>query len=196
MSDTAGLQPYEQSPKPRKSRKVFWIVGGLILVAVGLGTCIKGGIGLFEVVADRNEATESLVRVWLSDGLPDAADPIYAQRGNISQDMIENASRYIRQYGEVSEFSAAGCNVRKAANIDSSQSGTFADCGMTVVSEHSPGVVQVQWVKEDETWKVLGFNVAYSDQSVLLDKAERADEMRTEEAPEAAAPELDAATED
>ena len=92
----------------------------------------------------------------------------------------------------MSEFSDAACNVRSAANTDAAKSGTFADCTLTVVSEHSPGVVSVQWVREDEMWKIIGMNVTYSDQRVLLDKAEQAD-AKSEAAAE---PETDTAAEE
>ena len=192
MSDTTGPQPYEQSRPPRKSRKVFWIVGGLVIATVLLGTCINGGVKAFQAVSARSEATDKLVRQYFADGLPAATDPIYSRRIEITQKAVDDTNRYIRQYGAVSEFSDAACNVRSAANTDAAKSGTFADCTLTVVSEHSPGVVSVQWVREDEMWKIIGMNVTYSDQRVLLDKAEQAD-AKSEAAAE---PETDTAAEE
>tara|TARA_R110002020_G_scaffold83397_2_gene207207 strand:+ start:112357 stop:112947 length:591 start_codon:yes stop_codon:yes gene_type:complete len=186
MTDTAGPKPYEQSPEPRKSRKVYWIVGSLILAAVVLGTCVNGGIKAFKAVSARSAATDEIVRQFMADGLPPASDPIYSRRIEITQKAVDDTDRYIRQYGAVTEFSSPNCTIRSAANTDAAKSGTFADCAMSVVSEESPGRVTVQWVREDDAWKIIGFNVTYSDQSVLLDKAEQADKILPD-TPEAAA---------
>ena len=178
MTDTAGPKPYEQSPEPRKSRKVYWIVGSLILAAIVLGTCVNGGIKAFKAVSARSAATDEIVRQFMADGLPPASD------------------RYIRQYGAVTEFSSPNCTIRSAANTDAAKSGTFADCAMSVVSEESPGRVTVQWVREDEAWKIIGFNVTYSDQSVLLDKAEQADKILPDTSEAAAEDQTDPAAEE
>ncbi|MBU1287091.1 MAG: hypothetical protein KJ871_05135 [Alphaproteobacteria bacterium] len=196
MTEAAGSKPYEQSPEPRKSRKVYWIVGSLILSAIVLGTCINGGMKAYKAVSARNTATDALVRQFLTDGLPPATDPIYSRRIEITQKAVDDTDRYIRLYGAVTEYGAPGCTVRSAANTEAAKSGTFGDCAMSVVSEKSPGRVTVQWVREDDDWKVIGFNVAYSDQSVLLDKAEQADEFLLEPDQPVAPSEPDAATED
>lgn len=196
MTDTAGPKPYEQSPEPRKSRKVYWIVGSLILAAIVLGTCVNGGMKAFKAVSARSAATDEIVRQFMADGLPPASDPIYSRRIEITQKAVDDTNRYIRQYGAVTEFSPPNCTVRSAANTDAAKSGTFADCAMSVVSEESPGRVTVQWMREEEVWKIIGFNVAYSDQSVLLDKAEQADKLLPEMPEAAAEDQMDPAAEE
>lgn len=172
---------YAQAAPQRKSRKLWWIVGGLVLVAVLLGTCVKGGMDLFAAVTARNAATEEFARKALTDGLPAADDPVYARRAGVTQEAVDSSTRYMKQFGAASEFSGATCSMQTLANSNPAESGTFGNCSMTAMSEHSPVNIFVRWVREDEQWKIFHFNASYTDQTVLVEKAEELDRQATEE---------------
>jgi hypothetical protein len=178
MNDTPA---YAQAAPQRKSRRKWWIAGSLVVVAVLLGTCIKGGMDLFAAVSARTKATENLVRSAMKDGLPSTDDPVYARRAGVTQEAIDTTNRYMKQFGRVSGFSDAVCEIVSAANTDPVQSGTFGNCSMTATAERSPVVIEVRWVREDEAWKLLFFNAGFTDQTVLLEKAEELDRRKSEE---------------
>jgi hypothetical protein len=178
MNDTPA---YAQAAPQRKSRRKWWIAGILLGVVVLLGTCIKGGMDLFAALGARTEATEEFVRKAMKDGLPPADDPIYARRAGVTQEQVDASNRYVKQFGAVSDFSAAVCQINSSANIDPTQSGTFGDCSMTASSEHSPVNIYVGWVREDEVWKIFRFDASFTDQTVLIEKAEEFDRRTNEE---------------
>lgn len=180
MSQIPTEPPYAHTDGKRKSRRVWWIAGALLLVAILLGTCIKGGVDLFSAISARSEATVELVEKFMTEGLPSADDPVFARRAGVTPEAISKLQDLMDQFGPVSDFSAATCNMRSAANIDANQSGTFADCYMTASSELSPVNIYVGWVREDEVWKVLSLNVNYSDDSMLIEKAKELDRLAKE----------------
>lgn len=189
MTDSGDAQPYEQTARPRKSRRIWWIGGIGLLLIVLLGTCVRGGIDLFKAVSARNAATEELAHRFLTEGLPPADDPIYARRAGVSQDSLDALSRFVRQFGKVSDFSPATCNIVSSANSNPALSGTFGNCSLTAQAEHSPVIISVTWVQEDEIWKLLNFHANFTDNSVLIEKAERLDQIATEEQAEKENPE-------
>lgn len=173
--------PYAQTAPQGKSRKRWWIAGILLIVAVLLGTCIKGGMDLFAAVSARNAATEDFARRALTDGLPAADDPVYSRRAGVTQEAVDAADRYMQQFGAVSDFSGAMCSMVTSANSNPAESGTFGNCTMTAMSEHSPVNIFVRWVREDELWKIFQFKADFTDQTVLLEKAEELDRRTREE---------------
>lgn len=181
MNQTPADPDYAIAPPPRKSRRLWWIIGGLAVVAVLLATCVKGGLDVFAAISARAEASKTLAEQVMQAGLPAAGDPVYARRAEITQEAVDSANRYMRQFGSVSGFSDAVCQIHSAANTDANQSGTFANCALSAAAEHSPVNISVRWVREDETWKLFGFSADFPDQSVLLDKAEALDRLANEE---------------
>ncbi|WP_146617158.1 hypothetical protein [Hyphomonas pacifica] len=175
-----GAADYQYAPPKRKSYKVWWIVGGVVLALILLGTCVRGGVSLYQAISERSEATRDLAERVMEDGLPPAGDPIYSHRVTAAQADIDKATRYIQHFGQVTEYGDPGCNMRSTADINKEKPSTFADCALTIEAEQSPGVVTVNWVKDNEDWKVWGIYVRFSDQSVLLDKADQADTQAEE----------------
>lgn len=178
MNDTPA---YAQAAPQRKSRKVWWIAGILLVVAVLLGTCVKGGMDLFAAVTARNAATEEFARQVLTEGLPPADDAVYARRAGVTQEAVDASNRYMQQFGAVSDFSGAMCSMQTLANSNPAESGTFGNCSMTATAEHSPVNIFVRWVREDELWKIFHFTASYTDQTVLIEKAEELDRRASEE---------------
>ncbi|KCZ54326.1 hypothetical protein HY29_14920 [Hyphomonas beringensis] len=170
-----GAADYQYAPPERKSRKLWWIVGGIVLALVLLGTCVRGGVSLFQALSDRSEASRDFAERVMEEGVPPPDDPIYSRRLDVTQAEIDEVDRYIRSFGQVTEYGVPGCNMRTSADIDKDKSGTFADCTLTIETEQSPGIVTIDWVKDDAVWKVLGLNVWFSDESVLADQADPAD---------------------
>jgi len=170
-----GAADYQYAPPKRKSYKVWWIVGGVVLALILLGSCVRGGVSLYQAIGERLEATRDLAERVMEDGLPPVGDPIYSRRLEVTQTDVDKMNRYIRHFGQVTEYGEPGCNMRSTADINKEKSGTFADCALTIEAEKSPGVVTINWVKDDEDWKVWGIHVRFSDQTVLLDKADQAD---------------------
>lgn len=164
---------YAQQP-PKKSRAWMWIVGSLVLAAVVLGTCVKGAMTGFSAMSDRAAASKEMTSQFLKEGLLPADDPIYSRRAGVTPEAVEQLNRLVRQFGALEEVSDAVCGVRTAANTDPSKAGTFATCNLTAQTEFSPATVVLIWVREDESWKIYAFNVNYTDQSILLDRAEQA----------------------
>lgn len=186
MSEPDTTQPYEQTPAPRKSRRLWWIIGGGALLLYVLGSCVKGGIDLYKAVTARNAATEMLAQRFMDEGLPPADDPVYARRAGVEQGSLDSLNRFMKQFGKVSEFTPASCNIVTSAHSDPAQSGTFANCTLAAKAELSPVTIAVRWVREDETWKLLDFQTHFTDNTVLIDKAEKLDRLEAgEEAPEA-----------
>ena len=177
---------YVAAPPPKKSRKMYWIIGGIVLVLVLLGTCIKGGVDAYSALSERSDATVELVETFLNDGIPGPADPIHSRRSNVTDEAVSNVQRMVTLYGRVSDVEGGLCNIVSKTGIGNGPNGTFATCNVTFKSEHSPGKATVVWIREDETWKVYAFNVNYDDQSVLLDRAEKGAELEAEEAAETA----------
>lgn len=182
MTETSDPRPYEQIPPPRKSRRVWWILGGLALVLILLGTCIKGGIDAFGAINARSQATTELAKDFMANGLAAADDPIYSRRAGVTPEAVENLNRLIGQYGKTSAFTSPTCGMVSSANINAAASGTFSTCTLSAKAELSPVDITVQWVREDETWKLLGFQINYTDNTVLLEKAERLDALNEPEA--------------
>lgn len=181
MSEPDATQPYEQTPAPRKSRRLWWILGGGALLLYVLGSCVKGGIDLYKAVTARNAATEMLAQRFMAEGLPSADDPVYARRAGVDQASLDSLNRFMKQFGKVSEFTPASCNIVSSANADPAQSGTFANCTLAAKAELSPVTIAVRWVREDETWKLLDFQTHFTDNTVLIDKAEKLDRIEAGE---------------
>lgn len=175
MNTSTDTPPYAQTEPPRKSRRLWWILGILAIAAILLGTCVKGGMDLFKSVAARQQATYDLARQFLSEGLPEADDPIFSKRANVTPEALAKLQSMMDQFGAISNYSDAVCTLTTAANTNRDASGTFGQCYMSAVSEHSPLNISVRWVREGEDWKVLAFNLNYSDMTVLLEKAKQSD---------------------
>ena len=181
MNQTPADPDYAIAPPPRKSRRLWWTLGIILVVAILLGTCVKGGIDAFAATSARADASKVFAQQAMTQGLPVADDPVYARRAMVTQEGVDSANRYIRQFGAVSDFTDPVCQIHSAANTNPDESGTFANCGLSATAEHSPVNIAIRWVREDETWKLLAFEADFPDQSVLLDKAEALDRLSNEE---------------
>lgn len=184
MAQTPNEVPDYSAPKPKTSRKLYWIVGGVVLGLILLGTCVRAGVSAFSAVAERMTATHDIAQTFLTDGLPAADDSIYARRAGVTPEAVDQLNRLIKMFGKLESVGTAACTVQSVANTNPAKAGTFANCSLTAKAEFSPAHVAVVWVREDKIWKIYAFNVQYTDQSVLLDKAERADEAAEEAAGE------------
>lgn len=145
MTDTKDIPPYAGMEPPRKSRRIWWISGIVIVVLILLGTCVKGGVDLFQAVSARQQATSDLARQFLSGQAPEAEDPIFSKRANVTPEALAQLQTLMDQFGPVSDYSDAVCTLTTAANTNKDASGTFGECQMTAVSKHSPVVVYVRW---------------------------------------------------
>jgi hypothetical protein len=181
---------YVQQPVPKKGMP-RWVFALIALGVLGLGTCVYSGVKMFGAISDRSAASLEVSKAFLTDGLPDAGDPIYAKRLDITQETVDSTNRFFAQFGPVSEYSDASCNLKASANTNAAQSGTFATCVLQIQAEHSPGTVTVTWVREEETWKLGGFYVNFHDNSVLMDKAEKLDAMEAADESADAGPETE-----
>ncbi|MDP3459344.1 MAG: hypothetical protein Q8S09_08730 [Hyphomonas sp.] len=181
MRNTPDVPPYADAAPQRKSRRGWWILGGLGLAAVLLGMCVKGGVDLFAAIGERSAASVAIAKQFTASGLPTASDPIYSRRSGVNDDAVEKVNRLIAQFGSVSDFTDASCTLNSAANTNATESGTFANCALSANSDLSPVDITVRWIREDEAWKLLAFNLNYTDQSLLLDKAEELDRRAREE---------------
>lgn len=186
MTSTEQATPGYAVEPPRKSRKWVWIIGGVILGAVVLGTCVKGVVTGFSALSERSDATVALVEEFLNDGIPGEGDPTYSRRANVKDEAVDNLQRLVTLYGPVSDVEGGLCNVVTRSGVGNGPNGTFATCEVTFETESSPGMASIVWTREDETWKVYSFSVHYTDQTLLLDKAEKGAEMDTEEEAETA----------
>lgn len=170
-----GAADYQNAPPKRKSRAIWWIIGGIVLAVGLLGTCVRGGVKMFAALGERSDASLEFAKRVMEDGPPPMGDEIYAQDFEATQPQIDKVQRIIEHFGQVTEYGTPTCSLRSSANLDKSRSGTFADCVIGIETEHSPGRISINWKRDEEAWKVLGFRVNYLDQSVLLDKADQAD---------------------
>jgi hypothetical protein len=170
-----GSADYQHIPPKRKSRTLWWVLGGGLLALLVLGTCINSGVKAFKALGARGDASREMAKRLLEDGFPNVGDPIYSSRVSATQEQVDKINRYIGHFGRVTEYGEPQCTLRSAANMDKSKSGTFADCVLAIQAEHSPGRVTINWVRESEEWKLFGAHVTFTDQSVLLDKAEQVD---------------------
>ena len=184
-------QPTYVPQKTPKKGIPLWVFALIALGVIGLGTCVYGGVKMFGAISERSTASVEVAKAYMKDGLPAADDPIYSRRMGITQEKVDSTNRFFSQFGRVSEYSDATCNLKSSANTNAAKSGTFATCVLQIQAEHSPGTVTVTWVREDEAWKLGGFYVNFHDNSVLMDKAEKLDALEaasesSEELPEAA----------
>lgn len=170
MNSANEPRPYEDILPERKSRKGLWILGILLVLVFLLGTCIKGSIDAFAAVRARNEATRELAIEFMRDGLPDVSDPIYAKRGQANQKAIDDLNDLIEIYGKTTKYSEATCGMVTSANTDASKAGTFSSCTLTAQARRSNVAISVDWVREDQAWKIMDFNVNYSNDAPYLER--------------------------
>jgi hypothetical protein len=180
MTDTPQPEPAYATPQPRKKGTPLWVFALIALAVLGLGTCVYKGVQAFGALSERGEASVELAKTFLTDGMANADDPIYSRRIEITQENIDQLNRFFPQFGAVSDYSDAACNMQSVANTDASKSGTFTTCTLRIEAEASPGTVTVTWVREDEMWKLFGFFVNYDSNAVLMEKAEKLDALEAE----------------
>lgn len=174
MTDASEPRPYEEIPPPRKSRRGWWILGGVVAVLLLLGTCIKGGVDVYKAVNARSEATGEIARAFMRSGLPDADDPIFSKRSGATQTAIDELNDLIALYGKASKFSDATCGMVSKAHTDAAQAGTFSSCTLTAQTRRANVSLAVDWVREEGEWKLLGFNVNYSNDAPVREREEAA----------------------
>jgi hypothetical protein len=177
MTEANELRPYEEMPPKRKSRRGWWVIGILVIVAALLATCIKGGMDVYRAIDQRSDATREIAMEFMRSGFRDAADPIYSVRGGFTQPLIEELNDTIELYGKASKFSEATCGMVTAANTDAPKAGTFSNCYLTAQVPRSNVKIAVSWVREDKQWKLIGFNINYLNEAPMREReAARANE--------------------
>ena len=164
MSDTrnAPMPPrdYQNMPPVKKGRS--WVKMALAFgVILLLGTCTYGCVNLFGSLFESQKMNSDYVRTALSDGLPDAGDPIYFDAGDFPQEGIDTLNRLLSRLGPPISIADSACNLN--TKTGTSGSGTFLDCQTSVEWSVSPGTVSVNWRKKGGDFKLRGFNVNVSD---------------------------------
>ncbi len=180
MTDTSQPEPAYTVPQSQKKKgPPLWVFGLIALAFLGLGTCVFKGVQAFGAMSERADASVELAKQFLTDGMADEGDPIYSRRLEITQEQIDKLDRFFQQFGTVTDYSDAMCNIQTSANTDPSKAGTFATCSLRIEAEHSPGTVTVSWLREDQMWKMAGFHVNFDDNTILIEKAEKLDALET-----------------
>lgn len=178
------MENYGQAMVKKRRVPVWvWVVGGLCIGALLLGSCVMGGVKLFQSLDERGQASKALAeQVMVNHAVPDSSDPIWlpAVSGQEGFDEeITKVNKLYAKFGAVTEVAEPSCSINSYAGTEQ-ENGTFATCTMSFVSEKSPGTVIVKWKSKDDEWKLYGFRANFSDMAALIEDEEDETERRPE----------------
>lgn len=146
-----------------EKRPFPWGIALASVVALGLiGSCSWFFVGLFQNAAEVKLLDDSFIATSFDDGLPKADADVYSPHGGITVDAISSVNTMIENLGTLRNLGTATCQANSSASTDS-LSGHFVVCSRTSVFSVTSAIVSTTWRREDETWKVLGFNLNLID---------------------------------
>ncbi len=170
------MEDYTQTVvKKRRIPVWLWVVGALLIGAGLLGSCVMGGMKLYQSLDKRGIASKALAeQVLFSQTVPDSSDPIWlpavSERKGFDEETVKVSKLYAK-FGAVIEVDEPSCSMNSYTGTEE-ENGTFATCSMSFQAEKSPGSVIVKWKRKDDEWKLYGFRANFSDMSALVEDDE------------------------